>query len=133
MFEFLAPSDAGARWETLPSLPSPRSGLAGCTLHNLLFVAGGRSNIQETPGLNVNHQDSAEMNVFDPLRCEWRACAPLSVPRNRVGVAVIDERVFAAGGSNHQFHLDSGTFLLRSKYLKELTELKYVIPKNALC
>lgn len=62
LFEYLDPATKGSRWEQLPSLPSPRSGLAGCSLHNYLFVAGGRSNIQET-GVNVNHQDSAEMNV----------------------------------------------------------------------
>lgn len=66
LFEYLDPGTKSSRWEQLPSLPSPRSGLAGCSLHNYLFVAGGRSNIQET-GVNVNHQDSAEMNACLPI------------------------------------------------------------------
>lgn len=30
---------------------------------------------------------------------QWRACSPMSVPRNRVGVAVMDGLLYAVGGS----------------------------------
>lgn len=29
----------------------------------------------------------------------WRPCAPMSVPRHRLGVAVMDELLYAVGGS----------------------------------
>jgi kelch-like protein 19 len=37
---------------------------------------------------------------YDPLSETWRPCAPMSVPRNRVGVAVMDEFLYAVGGSS---------------------------------
>lgn len=36
---------------------------------------------------------------YNPLTEQWRPCAPMSVPRNRVGVAVMDELLYAVGGS----------------------------------
>lgn len=37
---------------------------------------------------------------YDPITETWRPCAPMSVPRNRVGVAVMDEFLYAVGGSS---------------------------------
>lgn len=37
---------------------------------------------------------------YDPISEQWRPCAPMSVPRNRVGVAVMDEFLYAVGGSS---------------------------------
>lgn len=37
---------------------------------------------------------------YDPITEAWRPCAPMSVPRNRVGVAVMDEFLYAVGGSS---------------------------------
>lgn len=36
---------------------------------------------------------------YNPITEQWRPCAPMSVPRNRVGVAVMDEFLYAVGGS----------------------------------
>lgn len=36
---------------------------------------------------------------YNPLTEQWRPCAPMYVPRNRVGVAVMDELLYAVGGS----------------------------------
>lgn len=37
---------------------------------------------------------------YDPMCESWRPCAPMSVPRNRVGVAVMDDLLYAVGGSS---------------------------------
>lgn len=37
---------------------------------------------------------------YNPVNEAWRPCAPMSVPRNRVGVAVMDEFLYAVGGSS---------------------------------
>jgi hypothetical protein len=42
----------------------------------------------------------ALIDRYDPLTETWRACSPMSVPRNRVGVAVMDEFLYAVGGSS---------------------------------
>lgn len=42
---------------------------------------------------------------YDPLSEQWRPCAPMSVPRNRVGVATMDDLLYAVGGSSgNEYH-----------------------------
>ena len=55
----------------------------------MLYIIGGRNN---TPAGNIDR--------YDPLRDEWKPMAPLSVPRNRLGVAVVDDCIYAIGGGN---------------------------------
>lgn len=43
--------------------------------------------------------DSDWVDRYNPLTDTWSPCASLSVPRNRVGVAVMDELLYAVGGS----------------------------------
>lgn len=45
------------------------------------------------------------MDRYNPATDQWRPCSPLSVPRNRVGVAVMDGLLYAVGGSsNAEYH-----------------------------
>ena len=60
----------------------------------MLYIIGGRNN---TPAGNI---DTASVDRYDPLRDEWKPMAPLSVPRNRLGVAVVDDCIYAIGGGN---------------------------------
>lgn len=80
-------------WVTLQNLRVPRSGLGGAFLKGTFYAVGGRNN---TPGSSY---DSDWVDRYHPLRETWRPCAPMSVPRNRVGVAVMDELLYALGGS----------------------------------
>lgn len=80
-------------WVSLPRLRVPRSGLGGAFLKGTFYAVGGRNN---TPGSSY---DSDWVDRYNPLRETWRPCAPMSVPRNRVGVAVMDELLYALGGS----------------------------------
>lgn len=36
---------------------------------------------------------------YNPITEHWRPCSPMSVPRHRSGVAVMDELLYAVGGS----------------------------------
>lgn len=80
-------------WVSLTKLRVPRSGLGGAFLKGTFYAVGGRNN---TPGSSY---DSDWVDRYNPLRETWRPCAPMSVPRNRVGVAVMDELLYALGGS----------------------------------
>ena len=60
----------------------------------MLYIIGGRNN---TPAGNI---DTPSVDRYDPLRDEWKPMAPLSVPRNRLGVAVVDDCIYAIGGGN---------------------------------
>lgn len=86
-------------WSILPPLSVPKSGLGAAYFDNMLYIIGGRNN---TSSGNI---DSASVDRYDPLRDEWKSMKSLSVPRNRLGVAVIDGYIYAVGGGNgNSFH-----------------------------
>lgn len=80
-------------WNTLPNLTVPRSGLGAAFLKGSFYAVGGRNN---APGSSY---DSDWVDRYNPVTETWRPCSPMSVPRNRVGVAVMDELMYAVGGS----------------------------------
>uniref|UniRef100_A0A182KCB4 BTB domain-containing protein n=1 Tax=Anopheles christyi TaxID=43041 RepID=A0A182KCB4_9DIPT len=81
-------------WLTLPKLTVPRSGLGAAFLKGTFYAVGGRNN---SPGSSY---DSDWVDRYNPVTERWRPCSPMSVPRNRVGVAVMDELLYAVGGSS---------------------------------
>ncbi|KAG5672550.1 hypothetical protein PVAND_002671 [Polypedilum vanderplanki] len=81
-------------WTTLPKLTVPRSGLGAAFLKGTFYAVGGRNN---APGASY---DSDWVDRYDPITEQWRPCAPMSVPRNRVGVATMDDFLYAVGGSS---------------------------------
>lgn len=93
------PSDG--QWLRLADLQVPRSGLAGCVVGGLLYAVGGRNN---NPDGNM---DSNALDCYNPMTNQWSPCAPMSVPRNRIGVGVIDGHIYAVGGSHGCVHHNS--------------------------
>lgn len=80
-------------WTSFPKLRVPRSGLGAAFLKGTFYAVGGRNN---SPGASY---DSDWVDCYDPITEKWRPCAPMSLPRNRVGVAVMDGLLYAVGGS----------------------------------
>ena len=93
------PSDG--TWLRLADLQVPRSGLAGCVVGGLLYAVGGRNN---SPDGNT---DSSALDCYNPMTNQWSPCASMSVPRNRIGVGVIDGHIYAVGGSHGCIHHNS--------------------------
>ncbi|XP_006640119.2 kelch-like ECH-associated protein 1A isoform X1 [Lepisosteus oculatus] len=86
------------RWIRLADLAEPRSGLGACVLFGLLYTVGGRNNsVQE-------NTDSAALHCYNPMTNQWTRRAALNVPRNRVGVGVVDGSIYAVGGSHGSAH-----------------------------
>ncbi|XP_017130710.1 kelch-like ECH-associated protein 1B isoform X1 [Drosophila elegans] len=80
-------------WTTLPNLRIPRSGLGAAFLKGKFYAVGGRNN-------NIGSSyDSDWVDRYSTVSETWRPCSPMSVPRHRVGVAVMDELMYAVGGS----------------------------------
>ncbi|XP_034117463.1 kelch-like ECH-associated protein 1B isoform X1 [Drosophila albomicans] len=80
-------------WTTLPNLRIPRSGLGAAFLKGKFYAVGGRNN-------NIGSSyDSDWVDRYSAITETWRPCSPMSVPRHRVGVAVMDELMYAVGGS----------------------------------
>lgn len=88
-------------WTRLPDLATPRSGLCGCVVKSIFYAIGGRNN---SPDGNM---DSNNCDIYDPFRNAWLSRSPMAVPRNRVGVGVIDNMIYAVGGSQGQTHHNS--------------------------
>ncbi|XP_044578610.1 kelch-like ECH-associated protein 1B [Cotesia glomerata] len=77
----------------------PRSGLGGAFLKGMFYAIGGRNNSPQT------RYDSDWVDKYDPIANKWRPCKAMTVPRNRVGVAVMDGLLYAVGGSaGAEFH-----------------------------
>ncbi len=95
---FEAYNHATDTWWRLPDLPSPRSGLAACSVRGCVYLVGGRNNHQQ------GNVDAPHMDCYDPTTNKWRTCAPMSVPRNRVAVGVVDDMIYALGGLTNTMH-----------------------------
>ncbi|KAH0628727.1 hypothetical protein JD844_010188 [Phrynosoma platyrhinos] len=78
-------------WIRLADLQVPRSGLAGCVVSGLFYAVGGRNNSPE------GNMDSNAIDCYNPMTNRWSPCTPMSVPRNRIGVGVIDGMIYAVG------------------------------------
>lgn len=86
-------------WTSLPHLRLPRSGLGAAFIKGIFYAVGGRNNSL------WGTYDSDWVDRYSAFTEQWRPCAPMSVPRHRVGVAVIDELMYAVGGSaGSQYH-----------------------------
>ncbi|KAL8598586.1 hypothetical protein ACOMHN_013469 [Nucella lapillus] len=89
------------QWNRLPDLSTPRSGLGAVIVKRSLYVVGGRNNSHE------GNMDSDGLNMFDAVRNIWVPCRPMTVPRNRLAVGVIDNMIYALGGSQGKTHHSS--------------------------
>jgi len=83
-------------WTEKASLAPPRGGLAGAVLADRLFVFGGEGNMNASTGV------FPDINVYDPSTNQWQALTPMLVPRHGYGAAVLDNRIYLAGGAVHQ-------------------------------
>ena len=57
-------------------------------------MIGGRNNSSN------GNMDSDSVERYDPFHNEWSKVASLTVPRNRLGIGVVDGVVYAVGGSD---------------------------------
>ncbi|XP_043285498.1 kelch-like ECH-associated protein 1B isoform X2 [Venturia canescens] len=80
-------------WTQHAKLIVPRSGLGGAFLKGMFYAVGGRNNSPDT------RYDSDWVDRYNPVTDQWRPCSPMSLARNRVGVAVMDGLLYAVGGS----------------------------------
>ncbi|KAJ8274131.1 hypothetical protein COCON_G00087560 [Conger conger] len=106
-------------WLRLSRITAPCSGLGACVLFGLFYAVGGR---------NLTAQDnweSSAMCCYNPMTNRWTQQAPLNVPRNRVGVAVVDGNIYAVGGSCGSVHHSSV-----ERYDPETAQWAFVAPMS---
>lgn len=84
--------DSGLRlsgpWSLGPRLDQARAGLSATVLDGRVYAAGGA-------GL-ASPRDALE--VYDPETRAWRVLKPMPVGLERFGMAVLDDRIWVAGG-----------------------------------
>ena len=51
-----------------------------------------------------NNTESSALSCYNPMTNQWSQRASLNIPRNRVGVAVVDGCIYAVGGSQGSTH-----------------------------
>ncbi|XP_038633731.1 kelch-like ECH-associated protein 1A isoform X1 [Scyliorhinus canicula] len=105
------------QWLRLADMPMPRSGMGSCVVLGLFYTVGGRNNSQSE---NV---DSGTLDCYNPMTNQWIHRAPMNVPRNRVGVGVIDGIIYAVGGSWKSSHHQSA-----EKYDPETDQWTVIAP-----
>ena len=90
--EFFNPQDL--QWRRVADMPHARSGLAACTIQGLVYAVGGR-----TVSIANQNVDQNVVDCYNPKTNEWSHVPPMRCARNRVAVAVLDNKLYAAGGS----------------------------------
>ncbi|XP_071968672.1 kelch-like ECH-associated protein 1A [Engystomops pustulosus] len=86
------------KWIKLADMLEPRSGLGACTVSGLFYAVGGRNHS------STDNTDSNSLACFNPINNQWTLKASMNVSRNRVGVAVVDDTIYAVGGSSGSEH-----------------------------
>jgi N-acetylneuraminic acid mutarotase len=89
------------RWDELPPLPAPRSGLSGAAICTGVVVIGGETSTEVFD----------EVNFLNPDRLEWSAVPPLPVARHGIAVAATGETIYAIGGSTEAGRVANVTFV----------------------
>jgi hypothetical protein len=75
-------------WQTLPPMPEPRTAGGAAVAGGLIYVVGG-----------VGPEGVAERTLaFDPAAGRWSVTDGLTRPREHMGVAAVDDGVYAVGG-----------------------------------
>ena len=83
----------GRRWRPLPSMPTARGDFGVGVINDRVHVVGGL-----TLGLFTEPQRLRSHEVFTPARRLWETRMPLRTPRDRLGAAVVEGRLYATGG-----------------------------------
>jgi len=78
------------RWRLLSDTPTRRcrAGLAYLTHIRKLYAIGGFNG-----SLRVK-----TVEAFDPKNGQWSSAAPMNARRSTLGVAIINQRIYAVGG-----------------------------------
>ncbi|CAF1230338.1 unnamed protein product [Rotaria sordida] len=80
-------------WKRCADLRVPRSGVGVVSLQMRVYVIGGRHNTKN------ENKDCRDVERYDPFMNKWTSISPMLYARNRLGVGVIDNNIYAVGGS----------------------------------
>jgi hypothetical protein len=86
--------DIGAgEWQSVPPLPD------GLRVHHV-GAASARGLVFAIGGLDASFRGTRDVHAFDPAKGAWERRADLPSRRGAMGVAAIEEKIYAAGGQD---------------------------------
>uniref|UniRef100_A0A5F8G2G9 Kelch like family member 4 n=1 Tax=Monodelphis domestica TaxID=13616 RepID=A0A5F8G2G9_MONDO len=91
------------KWSICASMSKRRGGVGVATYNGLLYAVGGH----DAPASNHCSRLSDCVERYDPKTDAWTTVAPLSVPRDAVGVCPLGDRLYAVGGYDGHSYLNT--------------------------
>ncbi|XP_073445979.1 kelch-like protein 4 [Dendrobates tinctorius] len=91
------------KWSMCAPMSKRRGGVGVATYNGFLYAVGGH----DAPASNLCSRLSDCMERYDPKTDSWTTVAPLSVPRDAVGVCCLGDRLYAVGGYDGQAYLNT--------------------------
>ncbi len=81
-------------WTAKAPMPTPRLGLAAGVVNGIIYAVGGATEA----GLN-RHNFLSTVEAYDPATDTWTTTLPMPTPRSFLGTGVINDTLYAAGGT----------------------------------
>ncbi|KAF1533969.1 Kelch-like protein 4, partial [Eudyptula albosignata] len=91
------------KWNICASMSKRRGGVGVATYNGFLYAVGGH----DAPASNHCSRLSDCVERYDPKTDAWTTVAPLSVPRDAVGICPLGDRLYAVGGYDGHTYLDT--------------------------
>uniref|UniRef100_A0A6J0V3C2 Kelch-like protein 4 n=1 Tax=Pogona vitticeps TaxID=103695 RepID=A0A6J0V3C2_9SAUR len=91
------------KWSVCASMSKRRGGVGVATYNGFLYAVGGH----DAPASNHCSRLSDCVERYDPKTDTWTTVAPLSVPRDAVGICPLGDRLYAVGGYDGHTYLDT--------------------------
>ncbi|KAL0117209.1 hypothetical protein PUN28_010211 [Cardiocondyla obscurior] len=110
------------KWTPCAPMSKRRGGVGVGVVNGCLYALGGH----DAPANNPNASRFDCVERYDPKTDTWTMVAPMSVPRDAVGVCVLGDQLVAVGGYDGQQYLT-----LVEAYDPHLNEWEHVAPLKA--
>ncbi|NXA57140.1 KLHL4 protein, partial [Nothocercus julius] len=91
------------KWSICASMSKRRGGVGVATYNGFLYAVGGH----DAPASNHCSRLSDCVERYDPKTDAWTTVAPLSVPRDAVGICPLGDRLYAVGGYDGHTYLNT--------------------------
>ncbi|XP_058010559.1 kelch-like protein 4 isoform X2 [Ahaetulla prasina] len=91
------------KWSICNPMSKRRGGVGVATYNGFLYAVGGH----DAPASNHCSRLSDCVERYDPKTDTWTTVAPLSVPRDAVGICTLGDRLYAVGGYDGHTYLNT--------------------------
>ena len=94
LFHVTTENIAAKKWETVSQLPTGRSAFSTAVVDGKIYLIGGTLFENESSG----PFGLSTVEVYNPHNNSWKRVADMPTPRSNAGAAVVDGKIYVAGG-----------------------------------